>query len=95
MKKLIFTIIAATLVVIAGSARADLTPQQFGEFKNWAEQQGFIYKGVIAPRGAGIFVFENAALPARVFVPTLTDTVGEAKIGLMASFATATMMMRQ
>ena len=84
MKTLIITI---TTIAITMSAQAGLTPKHFGQLKDWAEQNGYFYKGKDANLGFPCYVFgSNQEIYG--FVPITSDTADEAINALIASTAT-------
>jgi hypothetical protein len=62
MKKTTLTLIALAMLAAAPVTRAELTPHQFGQVRDWANREGYIYRGVeIAAAGVRVFMFENLA----------------------------------
>jgi hypothetical protein len=85
MRKLVT--IAIAIIAITISAQAGLTPKQFGQLTNWAEQNGYFYKGKDANLGFPCYVFgSNQEIYG--FVPITSDTADEAINALIASTAT-------
>jgi hypothetical protein len=88
---------AATLIAMAfaamGNLKADLSPQQFNEFRYEAECAGFVYQGMISPWGDLCYVFYSSKMGLYGYVPArIVRTVGEAKSALTGSTVTYALM---
>src|SRR5258707_17949 len=95
MTKLITITIA--IAAFTMSAQAALTPKQFGQLTNWAEQNGYFYKGKDSNLGFPCYVFSSNQ-EIYGFVPITSDTADEAINALIASTATfrkATLIIRE
>ena len=87
MIKAITSTVLITTIAITMSAQAGLTPKHFGQLKDWAEQNGYFYKGKDANLGFPCYVF-GSNQDVYGFVPITSDTADEAINALIASTAT-------
>ena len=83
MKKLVITLMLAVTTI----ARAELTPQQFGQVRDWANREGYIYHGIETSAGVRVFMFENSTSSTLACAPVSSDTADEAINALIGSAA--------
>jgi hypothetical protein len=84
MKKLIINTIAIA-ALSCSAAFAELTPDQFGQVRNWANREGYVYRGVDIVSDVKVFVFESDK--GFACAPVSSDTPDEAINALIGSAA--------
>jgi hypothetical protein len=85
MKKLILTTLIAASATFA---HAELTPKEFGQVRDWAHREGYLYRGIdAASTGVLVYMFEGTREASICYAPVSSDTPDEAINSLIGSAA--------